>query len=277
MNELKQSKLNRIIVDVEKATTDSMPLCFLSGDRTPKHTAGNGCLGWIQNSLKKYGKLYCVLVHILAPVLSSWASRIKLKKLLKNHSQDHVIVNIGSGPGHLKNRKDIINIDIFTFEGIDLVSDATNLPIKDESVDLIINVAMMEHINAPERVIREMYRILRQDGNVFCYLPFIVPFHAAPEDFSRWTVSGAKKLFADFGEVEVFVGAGPTSGMLWVFQEWLSILLSFGNRTAHDIIFIFLMIIMSPIKLLDFIMVHFSYAENIASGFTVIARKSREH
>jgi SAM-dependent methyltransferase len=277
MNELKQRKLNSIIVDTEKATTDSMPLCFLPGDRTPKHTAGKGFLGRIQNFLKRHGKLYCALVRILAPVVSSWASRVQLKKLLDSYGQDHVIVNVGSGPGYFKNRKDIINVDIFAFEEIDLVSDATSLPIKNNSVDLVINVAMMEHLNTPEKVVHEMHRILKQDGTVFCYVPFMVPFHAAPNDFFRWTISGAKQLFADFGEVEVVVGAGPTSGMLWVLQEWLSVLLSFGSRTLHDIIFMLLMIVTSPIKLLDFILVHFPCSENIASGFSVIAKKSPEH
>ena len=99
------------------------------------------------------------------------------------------------------------------------------------------------------------------------------PFHAAPDDFYRWTISGARELFSQFSEVDVFVGAGPASGFLWVLQEWLSILLSFGSKTLHDILFLTLMGLTWPVKFLDLFMVKLPYAENIASGFCVVAKK----
>lgn len=34
-----------------------------------------------------------------------------LNILLKQYGPEHIIVNLGSGPGHLKGRKDIININ----------------------------------------------------------------------------------------------------------------------------------------------------------------------
>jgi len=56
-------------------------------------------------------------------------------------------------------------------------------------------------------------------------------------------------------------------------QEWLSILLSFGSKTLHDILFLALMVITAPIKMLDMLMVKLPYAEKIASGFYVIGEK----
>ena len=132
---------------------------------------------------------------------------------------------------------------------------------------------MMEHANHPESIIKEMYRILRKDGDIFCYLPFVVPFHAAPDDYYRWTASGSKKVFSSFDQVAVFVGAGPTSGMLWVLQEWFSILLSLGNKTLHDIIFIILIVLTAPLKLFDLFVSHIPNAENVASGFVIVAKK----
>lgn len=85
-----------------------------------------------------------------------------------------------------------------------------------------------------------------------------------------------RKFFSNFDELEVFVGAEPTSSFLWVFQEWLSILLSFGSKTLHDILFLILIVATSPIKLLNFFMVKLPYAENIASGFGVIGEKVTE-
>jgi len=132
---------------------------------------------------------------------------------------------------------------------------------------------MLEHVIDPKTVVEEMHRILKGGGRVICYLPFIVPFHAAPFDFQRWTREGIRRLFSCFDHVEVSIGGGPTSGMPWVFQEWLSILLSFGNKMLHDIVFLILIVCTAPIKTLDILMVKFPYAEKIASGFYVIGQK----
>ena len=74
-----------------------------------------------------------------------------LKSLLARHDETKIIVNLGSGPIVLQNRKDIINIDIFAFNEVDIVADGIDLPIKDHSVDVIFNTAMLEHVANPER------------------------------------------------------------------------------------------------------------------------------
>ena len=269
---MKSEKIKAIIKPGAEYTNQNQSVCFLSGNRFPRGSAGNSFLGKIQNILKRYGNIYYTLLYWFAPVLSSYANRNRLKRVLANYGKKDIIVNLGSGPTHLYGRKDIINIDIFAFDEVDIVADAADLQIKDESVDCIINTAMMEHVPHPERLVKEMHRILRR-GQIFCCLPFMQPFHAAPDDFYRWTISGARELFSEFNEVEVFIGAGPASGFLWVFQEWLSILLSFGSKTLHDILFLTIMLLTWPIKFMDLFMVKLPCAENIASGFCVIAKK----
>ena len=101
----------------------------------------------------------------------------------------------------------------------------------------------------------------------------MVPFHAAPHDYQRRTLPGVKRLFRQFSKIEAGIGAGPTSGMLWVLQEWVSILLSFGSRRLHDIVFMLLMLITFPLKYIDVLITKFPDSEKIASGFYVMARK----
>jgi SAM-dependent methyltransferase len=134
---------------------------------------------------------------------------------------------------------------------------------------------MLEHVADPKSVIGEMYRILKSGGRIICYLPFIVPFHAAPNDFQRWTIPGIRKLFSDVGnmEIEIGIGAGPTSGMLWVLQEWLAIFFCFGIRGLHDLIFKVLMVFTAPVKLLDLLLTRFPYPDKIASGFYVVGKQ----
>jgi len=270
---LKDEKIKKILKKNLKATIQNKAICFLPGNRLPIKTAQNTLLGKVQDLLKKHGRLYYFLINVFTPVLPSQAYRKNLLELLKKYDEGKVVLNLGSGPTYIYRRTDIVNIDLFAFDEVDIVADVTDLPIEDDSVDLIINTALIEHVDEPQKVVEEMARVLRGGGEIFCYLPFIAPYHAAPHDFYRWTIPGIQKLFAEFQSVEIKLGAGPTSGMLWVFQEWLAILLSFGSQKLHDVIFMILMVLTAPIKLLDLLLEKFPCAEKIACGFYVIGKK----
>ena len=99
------------------------------------------------------------------------------------------------------------------------------------------------------------------------------PFHASPYDFSRRTVEGMKVLYKDFDTIELKPSGGPTSGLLWIFQEWVSILLSFGIKPLHYLLNIVLMLLTFPLKFLDFILIYHPMSKNISSGFLYIGRK----
>lgn len=248
-------------------------MCFLPGNRLPAHTAGDSLLGSIQDQLKRYGRLYYILLHIFAPILAGRKLKTILGRELGRHDAQSVILNLGSGPQTLHQRQDVINVDLFAFDSVDMVADATDLPVEDQSVDLLINMALLEHVPQPQAVVQEMFRVLKTNGKAVCYLPFLVPFHAAPHDYHRWTLPGTRELFKDFGHVEAGVGAGPTSCLLYVFQEWTALAMSLGSRKLHDLIFLLLMLLTAPVKLLDLVLVHHPMAEQIASGFYVLAEK----
>jgi SAM-dependent methyltransferase len=236
-------------------------------------SADKGFLGHLQTFLKRKGKLYYLLLDLFAPVLSSFACKKATKRLLKKYGQESIVVNIGSGPTYFYNRRDIINVDFYKYDEVDMVADIIDLPIEDAKVDFIINIATLEHIEKANAAVREMFRILKPGGELFCYVPFIVPFHGAPQDFHRWTILGMEKLFSKFEILEIGIGAGPTSGLLWVLQEWAAILLSFGSKTLHDVILLVLLITTMPLKFLDIILVKFPHAEKIASGFYMVAKR----
>ena len=235
--------------------------------------ADKGFLGYLQTFLKRKGKLYYLLLDLFAPVLSSFAYRKAIRRLLNKYGQESIVVNIGSGPTYFYNRQDIINVDFYKYDEVDMVADIIGLPIEDAKVDFIVNIATLEHIENANAAVREMFRILKPGGELFCYVPFIVPFHGAPQDFHRWTILGMEKLFSEFEILGIGIGAGPTSGLLWVLQEWVAILLSFGSKILHDIILLVLFITTMPLKFLDIILVKFPHAEKIASGFYIVAKK----
>ncbi|MEM4261010.1 MAG: class I SAM-dependent methyltransferase [Candidatus Woesearchaeota archaeon] len=224
----------------------------------------------IKNKFKKYEKFYRFLIRVISPVCPTVNEKKIIDKFVKD--ENAIALNLGSGSYDLS--KKVSNLDIFDYECVDIICDIENLPIKSNSVDFIINIAVLEHVTNPEKVVEEINRVLKVGGIVCSYIPFIQPFHASPFDFSRRTYEGMKVLFKDFDIIELKCGGGPVSGFLWVFQELLSLIFSFGIKKLHIFLSLFFMVITFPIKFLDFIFIHHPMAKNISSAFFIIAKKN---
>lgn len=270
---VKSAKIERILRQEPLARLSSGALCFLPGAREPKDTAGGGLQAHVQDFFKRHGNLYGLLVRLFGPVYAGGAYQRGVREMLVRYTEADTILNLGSGPDYVQDRRDVINVDIYAFDAVDLVADGQTLPLADASVDGILCLVMLEHVPEPDRVVAEMHRLLRPGGRVLACVPFLQPVHAAPADFHRWTPAGAARLFSAFQDVQVTVGAGPTSGVLWPFLEWLATVLSLGHPTLHDMVLLVLMVLSAPIKLLDAVLTRVPGAEKIASNYLVAGRK----
>ncbi len=221
--------------------------------------------------LKRHPALYSFLNFIIGPVNSN---RSVLRPFLEEHvaGGDVAAVNLGSGNTDIS--PFVSNIDIFPYDNVDLACTIDFLPIRDESVDVVLSVAALEHVPEPETVVAEMHRILKPGGVLYVMMPFIQGFHASPHDYSRRTSAGLRRLMRNFEETGLHVASGPTSGLLWVLQEWAAILCSFGSRRLYFPLHMIFMVATFPLKFLDIFLRHHPMAENIASGFIFTGRKS---
>lgn len=61
------------------------------------------------------------------------------------------------------------------------------LPFEDAAFDTILSTCVLEHIERPEILWREIARILRPGGKVILTSPFFYPIHEAPHDYHRYT------------------------------------------------------------------------------------------
>lgn len=226
-------------------------------------------LDYFKHFMKKYDKLYNLLIWLVSPV---YVSRSLNKFIIKNIKNKNIIaLNLGSGNSNISNK--VVNIDIFPYKNTDICCNIANLPFKDNSIDIIFCIAVLEHVPNPEKVVSEINRVLKKDGLVYISFPFVYRFHASPFDYSRRTYEGMKVLFKDFKLIDLKCAGGPTSGMLCILQEWVAILISFGNEYIHTIVLILMMILTFPIKFLDIFLINNSMAKNISSSFTYIGKK----
>ncbi|MCJ7805188.1 class I SAM-dependent methyltransferase [Patescibacteria group bacterium] len=82
-------------------------------------------------------------------------------------------------------------------EGLEYL-DMMNMHYEANSIDAFTCFVVFEHISAPKKAIDEIYRVLRPGGKLFLTVPFIFPFHGAPDDFYRFSPSAIKEMLAKF-------------------------------------------------------------------------------
>jgi SAM-dependent methyltransferase len=195
-------------------------------EREEEHQSG---INWLKTFLKKYPKIYYTVWHVFCPMLMLQNGPRKISHFIhKDLLEETSILDIGSGPGRLSSK--FINVDVFPFPEVDIIADAESLPFKDGSVDALVTESMLEHIPRPTVVAKEMVRILKKGGVLYASAPFIHPYHASPDDFNRWTISGLKALFSELEILESGVRSGPWSAFLMFLAYWLGNIFSFGSK-----------------------------------------------
>ena len=109
-------------------------------------------------------------------------------------------IDYGAGSAKYKNiitphTSKYTTFDMIPGENIDIVGDAMNPPFPDNTFDTVVSTQMLEHVERPWIVVHEMGRILKPGGICIITAPFLVPYHADPHDFFRYTVQGMESLF----------------------------------------------------------------------------------
>ena len=83
---------------------------------------------------------------------------------------------------------------------IDYVSDILNIPVEDNSFDVILCTEVLEHVPEPIEALREMARILRPGGRIFLTAPLGSGLHQLPYHYyGGYTPEWYKHFFPKFG------------------------------------------------------------------------------
>ena len=220
----------------------------------------------LKNFLKKNPKFFLFLYYTMGIFVGKSA-----QKSITHLPEGSVIINLGAGVK--KVRKDVINVDLTSYAGVDVVADVCQLPFENNYADAVIAECLLEHVQDPIAAVREIHRILKPGGMVYISTPFIVGFHSSPGDYQRWTTSGLRQLLKDFKEEELGIAVGPTNAMTYILREWLALVLSFNFDFLQQIFTLFFMVIFAPLNLLDFIFSRYESAEKIAHIFYFIGTK----
>ncbi len=135
-------------------------------------------------------------------------SRINLKKFLsgaaKKSTAEALILDAGAGNGLYKSLFSHTNysstdIRIQANNTISFVSDLSSIPIIANHYNLIICTQVLEHVSNPQLVLKELFRVLKPNGELWLSAPFYYEEHEIPQDYYRFTKFGLTHLFETAG------------------------------------------------------------------------------
>lgn len=89
------------------------------------------------------------------------------------------------------------------YSRLDAVADLTHLPFASGCFDAAINVVTLEHVRAPECVLREISRTLAPAAPLLAIVPHEWEVHQSPNDYFRFTRHGMAYLLERAGMVEI--------------------------------------------------------------------------
>ena len=129
--------------------------------------------------------------------------------------------NVGYGMQKLykeckKNEIVYHSIDVYFSENITAIADANFLPFQDNIFDIVIVQAVLEHVIDPSKVVKEIFRVMQNEGIVYSETPFLQSVHEGAYDFTRFTHSGHRWLFRDFIELKSGFHQGAFSSLLFI-------------------------------------------------------------
>lgn len=115
-------------------------------------------------------------------------------------------------------------------ELVDIICDATNIPLENESMDTVISTQTIEHIGDYKGMLREANRVLKIDGCIIISGPMYWPIHEEPHDYYRFTKFGFKYILEEAG-FEI-IQINPNGGKWALFGQ--VVLHTFPNRLVNS-------------------------------------------
>lgn len=155
-------------------------------------------------------------------------------------------------------------------DSLHCICDGHFLPYPQELFDIVIIQAVLEHVVDPSKVVSEIHRVLKVDGEVYSEIPFLQPVHLGALDFWRYTLSGHRLLFKNFSVEESKVMSGPSEVFAWSIHE--SALAITG---AARFSYLFMALATPVLKLADYLF-NSKQRAGFHCGSYVIARKVKD-
>lgn len=119
--------------------------------------------------------------YISGRTIDVGAGSAKYRDIIKPHTTKYAIFDISPG------------------KYIDIVGNVLDMPFENEIYDTVISTQVLEHVEKPWIMVKEISRILKRGGICILTAPFFAPFHSDPHDYFRYSKEGMEALFKNEG------------------------------------------------------------------------------
>ena len=108
----------------------------------------------------------------------------------------------------------------------DVIARGEQLPFCDSAFDLILSFQVLEHVENPLQMLKEIYRVLAAGGYCFLSTHGNFFFHPSPNDYWRWTHQGLETLFQGVGLdiIKIIPQGGTGSCLCYLLASYISFL-----------------------------------------------------
>jgi len=207
-----------------------------------------------------------------------------IKNQLTNFNGKVLDVGCGDSPYLflLRDPSNYVGIDVnfatdFKYENRKVVNfDGVNIPFQNEEFDNIICTEVLEHVFEHQKLIDEMFRVLKKNGNAVITIPWSARFHYKPFDYFRYTPSTLEKIFASFSSIKIKErGTDLTTICSKIIVVYFRNIVNVNIKT---ILYLPLLIAGIPFMGLVVLVAHGSLIFNVGStddplGYTIILKK----
>lgn len=131
-------------------------------------------------------------------------------------------LDAGAGEGRFKDNlahTRYIGVDLavgdarWDYRGLDVICDLKDLPFVDAAFGAAVCTQVLEHVQEPLQVLREIHRVLNPGARFFLSAPQSWPQHQKPHDYYRYTSFGLQYLIERAGmKLE---SLHPIGGYFW--------------------------------------------------------------
>jgi ubiquinone/menaquinone biosynthesis C-methylase UbiE len=172
---------------------------------------------------------------------------------------------------------DIVDAEKFDYRNSEIIPfNGEDIPFQNEHFDGLICTEVLEHVYNHQKLIDEMFRVMKPGADGIITIPWSARFHYIPYDFFRYTPSSLKKMFAQFSSIKIINRGSDISNIVnKVIVLWFRNLLP---STLWKWIFTPIWIVLLPLLGVLVMIAHLSLWFNFGSdedpmGYTIILKK----
>ncbi len=152
-----------------------------------------------------------------------------------------------------------------------ILADVHNLPFKNNIFNCIKCTELLEHVENPDMLIKEITRVLKPSGSLILSVPFNFNIHSDPHDFQRFTDYKLSKMLENDFEIEMIKKQGLYFTVLGDMLKRAAINI---NSSLRYVFYLLIPILDLLVKLDNSSFVNNSkYLSSFTTGFFVVAVK----